>query len=175
MNKKVSVLFIVIIFCAASKTLFAVGIPHQFAQQKTSLNFSDSSLDLLTHLSIKDIQKLSGRKLTFKEKVSLKLYRSNKGFFNRFADSTDQKKLERKASWSKWLGIGSLIGLFIPFVNFFALPAAIIAIVFGKATQNKVKNNRDSRQGITFGIITIGLLLLLFTFVLLILSSFGFA
>lgn len=175
MNKKVLLLFIVLACSATVKTALAVGIPHQFGQQKTSHTFTDSSLYLLTHLSIKEIQKLSGRKLTFKEKIALKLYKSNAGFFNRGADSADQKKLEKKARWAKWLGIGSLIGLFIPFVNFFALPAAIIAIVFGKATQNKVKNNRDSKQGITFGIITIGLILLLFTIVLLLLSSFGFA
>ncbi|MEO5944413.1 MAG: hypothetical protein ABIP30_10270 [Ferruginibacter sp.] len=175
MNKKVSVLLILIIFCVAAKTAFAVGIPHQFAQQKTSIEFSDSSLYLLTHLSIKEIQLLSGRKLTFKEKIALKIYKSNPGFFNRFTDSTDQKKLENKARWAKRLGIGSLISLFIPFVDILALPAAIIAIVFGKATQNKVKNKRDSKQGITFGIITIGAILLMVTLIIIILSSFGFA
>ncbi|MEO7046326.1 MAG: hypothetical protein ABI091_13535 [Ferruginibacter sp.] len=175
MNKAVIVLFIMIMCFTSTTKIFAVSIPHSFEQQQTSHNFSDSSLYLLTHLSIKEIQILSGRKLTFKEKIALKIYKSNAGFFNRFADSTDQKKLEKKARWAKLLGIGSLISLFIPFVDILALPAAIMAIIFGKATQNKVKNKRDSKQGITFGIITIGVLLLMITLIILILSSFGFA
>jgi hypothetical protein len=175
MNKTVVVLFIMMMCFSSTTKIFAVGINHQFEKQQKSQNFYDSSLYVLTHLSIKEIQKLSGRKLTFKEKIALKIYKSNAGFFNRFADSTDQKKLERKARWSKWLGIGSLVSLIIPFVDILALPAAIIAIVFGKATQNKVKNKRDSKQGITFGIITIGAILLMATLIIILLSSFGFA
>ena len=75
--------------------------------------------------------------------------------------------------WSKWLGIGSLIGLFIPGVGVLSLPAAIIAIVFGASTQDKVKNKRNARQGITFGIITLAVILLLVALVVVIVSAWG--
>ena len=81
--------------------------------------------------------------------------------------------MERKALWSKWLGIGSLIGLFIPGVVLLSVPAAIIAIVFGISTQDNIKNKRNARQGITFGIITLAIIVLLVALVVVIVSSLG--
>ncbi|MCY7291957.1 MAG: hypothetical protein LH615_07210 [Ferruginibacter sp.] len=173
MYKKVFILFMLIMCCVSTKKVFADAVPYQFEKQKTTLNFSDSNLHLITRLSIKEIEKLSGRKLNFKEKMAVKLYKSNPIFYNNFTDSTQEKKLERKALWSKWLGIGSLIGIIIPFVSLLSLPAAIIAIVFGATTLNKVKDKSNSRQGITFGIITIGVILLIIAIVVALVSSFG--
>jgi len=173
MYKKVCVLFVLIICCVSTKKLFAETVPYQFEKQKTTLNFSDSNFNVINRLSVKEIEKLSGRKLNFKEKIAIKLYKSNPQFYNNFVDSTDEKKIEKKALWAKWLGIGSLVGLFVPVVGLLSLPAAIIAIVFGASTIDKVKNKRNSRQGIIFGIITIGVLLLLVALVAIIVSGFG--
>ena len=173
MQKKILFLFFLLTCCIFTNKTFAEVLPFQFEKQKATVNFSDSNLKLLTHLSVKEIEKLSGRKLSFKEKIAVKLYKSNPNFYNQFVDSTEEKRLEKKALWAKWLGIGSLISLIVPGVGLLALPAAIIAIVFGTETKNKLKDKTNSNLGIIFGVITIGLILLLVALVILIVSSIG--
>ena len=173
MNKKILLSFFFFIGIISTQKICAETVPFQFNKTLPTSNFSDSNLAIINHLSIKEIEKLAGRKLNFKEKIAIKIYKSNPALYNHIEDSTEDKKLEKKALWSKWLGIGSLIGLFVPGVGLLSLPAAILAIVFGTSTQNKVKNKRDARQGITFGIITIGIILLLVALVVSIVTSFG--
>ena len=171
MYKKVFFLFIVIIVSFCQQETFATSSFAPFIEVKKIPNFSDSNLSVLSHLSIKQIESLTGRKLNLKERFALKIYKSKPALFNQYIDSTEEKKLEKKALWSKWLGIGSLIGLFIPGINLLSLPAAIIAIVFGISTQDKVKDKKNSRQGITFGIITLGIIVLLVALVVVIVAA----
>ena len=173
MNKKILFFFIVIGAIVSAQKTFAETVPFSFENVKPAVSFSDSNFSVFTNLSVKEIEKLAGRKLSFKEKIAVKIYKHNPSLYKRFADSTDEKKMEKKALWSKWLGIGSLIGLFIPGVGLLSVPAAIIAIVFGISTQDKVKNKRNARQGITFGIITLAIIVLLVALVVVIVSSLG--
>ena len=89
------------------------------------------------------------------------------------SDSTDSIRLERRAVWAKRLGIGSLISILIPFVNILSLPAAINAIVLGGNSLKKVKNKKNARQGITFGIITCAIALLIIGIVVLVVNLGG--
>lgn len=173
MNKKILYFFIIIGAVVSTQKTFAETVPFAFENVKPAVSFSDSNFSVFSNLSVKEIEKLAGRKLSFKEKIAVKIYKHNPTLYKRFADSTEEKKLEKKALWSKWLGIGSLIGLFIPGVGLLSVPAAIIAIVFGISTQDKVKNKRNARQGITFGIITLAIILLLVALVVVIVSSLG--
>lgn len=77
-----------------------------------------------------------------------------------FSGPDTDKKIEKKAVWAKWLGIGSLIGLFIPGINLLSLPAAVLAVILGSETLKKTKHPGYARQGIIFGCITAGLLLI---------------
>ena len=173
MNKKILFFFIIISAIVSAQKTFAETVPFAFENVKPAVSFSDSNFSVFSNLSVKEIEKLAGRKLSFKEKIAVKIYKHNPTLYKRFADSTEEKNLEKKALWSKWLGIGSLIGLFIPGVGLLSVPAAIIAIVFGISTQDKVKNKRNARQGITFGIITLAIILLLIALVVVIVSSLG--
>ena len=173
MNKNLLYLFIVIGGIISIQKTFAATVSFSFENVKPAAGFSDTNLSLINHLSVKEIEKLAGRKLSFKEKIAVKIYKQNPSLYHQYADSTEEKKLEKKALWSKWLGIGSLIGLFIPAVGVLSLPAAIIAIVFGASTKDKVKNKRNARQGITFGIITLAIILLLVALVVVIVSAWG--
>lgn len=173
MNIKTLFLFIFICTLFFSKNTSGESVSFALGKSHTVTVFSDSSLSIFNHLSIKEIEKRAGRTLKFKEKVAIKFFKANPSLFKQFTDSTEEKKLEKKALWSKWLGIGSLIGLFVPGVNILSLPAAIIAIVFGANTVDKVKDKRNSRQGITFGIITLGVILLLVALVVIIIASLG--
>lgn len=171
MLKKIVLLIIVIAAIILTHKTHAATVPFTFEKVKPSVVFSDSGFNLLSRYSVKEIEKIAGRKLSFKEKIAVKLYKSNPSLYNKYVDSTEEKKMENKALWAKWLGIGSLIGLFVPGLNVLALPAATIAIVFGTATIDKVKNKKNSRQGITFGIITLAVILLLVLLVVIIVSS----
>ena len=172
MNKKILYFFIIIGAVVTTQKTFAETVPFAFENVKPAVSFSDSNFSVF-NLSVKEIEKLAGRKLSFKEKIAVKIYKHNPTLYKRFADSTEEKKLEKKALWSKWLGIGSLIGLFIPGVGLLSVPAAIIAIVFGISTQDNIKNKRNARQGITFGIITLAIIVLLVALVVVIVSSLG--
>ena len=172
MNKKILFFFIIISAIVSAQKTFAETVPFAFENVKPAVSFSDSNLSVF-NLSVKKIEKLAGRKLSFKEKIAVKIYKHNPSLYERFADSTEDKKLEKKALWSKWLGIGSLIGLFIPVVNLLSLPAAIIAIVFGASTQDNINTKKNARQGITFGIITIAIILVVAALVVLIVSALG--
>lgn len=77
-----------------------------------------------------------------------------------FTGPDSEEKIEKKAVWAKWLGIGSLIGLFIPGINLLSLPAAVAAVILGTETLKKTKHPGYARQGIIFGCITAGLLLI---------------
>lgn len=77
-----------------------------------------------------------------------------------FTGPDSEEKIEKKALWAKWLGIGSLIGLFIPGINLLSLPAAVAAVILGTETLKKTKHPGYARQGIIFGCITAGLLLI---------------
>ena len=173
MNKNILFFFIFIGATFFSKYTSGASVSFAIEKRNSSALFSDSNLSIFNHLSIKEIEKRAGRTLKLKEKVAIKFFKANPSLFKQFTDSAEDKKWEKKALWSKWLGIGSLIGLFIPGLNILSLPAAIIAIVFGADTINKVKDKRNSRQGITFGIITIAVILLLVAILIAIISSLG--
>ena len=76
-------------------------------------------------------------------------------------------KQKRWAKWSMILGIGGIVLLFLPTVGFLAIPAAIIALVFGIKS---VEGNSNA-QGI-IGIIAGGLTLLLLILAIALLVAF---
>ena len=171
MSKKITTLIIIIFCLLILKNTHATGIAYNPKGLKISTNkYSDSLMFNIANLSIKDFEKVTGRHLKFKEKLSFKLLQYNLKLTGKKKLSTTEEdpKIEKKALWSKWLGIGSLIGLLIPGISLLCLPAAIVAIVLGATTVKKTKNPKYSRQGIIFGIITLSLLLLLGLLVFLI-------
>ena len=137
---------------------------------RTPEAFTDSMMLKITSLPAKEIEKITHYHLTLKERFALKLLHhklETTGNMN-LADSTGDEKIERQALWAKWLGIGSLVGIFIPGVDLLCFPAAITAIVFGAGTIKKTKHPKYSRQGIGFGIATLALFLLIGFIVLLV-------
>src|SRR5262245_56808026 len=118
---KILSIFIICGFMALPSTLFSATI----IQPANTTVYPPGALEKLTSLKIKEVQKLIGRKLTFKEKVSLLILKHT------------SKKKAQSSKGSTALGFGItglallLLGLFIPFIAWLALPAAILAIVLG--------------------------------------------
>ena len=176
MLKIIAVVLLLLCCILNSRVSFAVAAPVQpKVVIDSTANLTDSIMQQVTSLSVKDLEKAIGHKLNFKEKIAFKILQlKQKLSGNRKSSFTDtDEKIEKKALWSKWLGIGSLIALFIPAIGFLSLPAAILAIVLGAKTIKKTEHPKYSRQGITFGIITLSLFLIIGTLVLLIIALPG--
>jgi|GEM_PF-1205318 len=152
-------------------------------------------LNQLASQKIKDVQKLAGRKLTLKEKLSFWLLKQQikqgqkKGFSKSLLYKALQKKAAKKSglfkkenSGSKGqtaliFGVGALallvIGLFVPYVIIASLVSSILAIVIG--TVAKKHNPSDSKAGAgkLLGWITLGLIALLIIAAAIALSGWG--
>jgi hypothetical protein len=155
-------------------TILIAAVPHPDynSAKHPTLLFTDSLMLNFSGLSAKEIEKATGYHLSFKERLALKLlhYKLKTATHKQSADKVSDEKIEKRAIWSKWLGIGSLIGLLIPGVGLLSFPAAIIAIILGVNTVDKTKHPRYSKLGITFGIVTLSLFLLAGVLVLLVTS-----
>lgn len=126
----------------------------------------ESNLSELSRIYITDLESATRQQLNFIEKIPFK----SPVVIKCISDSSDSVRFERKAIWAKRLGIGSLIGILIPGINLLSLPAAIIAIALGTSSIKKVKNKKNARLGITFGIITTAFALVLIGIVVLVVS-----
>lgn len=129
-------------------------------------NCRDGNFYKLSCIYATHVEKFPGQTLKLKETVAFKSLKVEKGI----SDSSDSIRFERRAVWAKRLGIGSLIAILIPGLNILSLPAAIIAIVLGTSSIKKVKNKKNARQGITFGIITTAIAVLLIGIVVIVVS-----
>jgi len=129
-------------------------------------------LAYISSLSIKDIQKLAGRKLTFKEKIAVKVYqwKLKKGF-------TTFKKEETKSNKGNTamiLGIVAIACLVIPYFVIASIPCAILAIVFGNQARKENPKDSKAKAGVILGWVTLGLILLALLLVVVILSSWTY-
>jgi len=111
-------------------------------------------------------RKLLGRKLTFKEKISLAFLRKQiKKEEKRQAEGRDPG--EGAFIW----GLVSLLSFIVPGAGILALPFGIVAITKGNRVLRMDPGNRKARTGVTMGIISLALFLLAFILVLIIVAN----
>jgi hypothetical protein len=121
-----------------------------------------------SRLSIKNIQQLVGRKLTLKEKLSVKILQ--------WRMRNSKKKYDDPYSAGRTafgFGLASIILLFIPYITILALPCAIIAIIVGSNAKHKHPDDRKAKTGIILGIISLALILIAVLLVIAILSAWA--
>ena len=150
-------------------------------------------LDKIASLKIKDIQKLTGRKMTFKEKITFWLvkqqikHKSDKGIVGSLFRKLSEKKTNGKSDSEKGDGATSkgqtafvfglvavgllILGLFTGYALIGSLVSAILAIVLGSIA--KKENPSDNKAGVAklLGWITLGLIALLFILVAIAFAS----
>jgi hypothetical protein len=114
------------------------------------------SLDF-AKMKAKEIEKLTGKKLNFLQKIELKLLQKKLGKKGGGDEITEKQK--KKATLSMILGITSIVFLFIPYIGILAIPMAILAIIFG-ASSLKGNSNAKSIVGIVTGGVTLFLFVL---------------
>ena len=126
----------------------------------------------LSSLSIKEIQKLAGRKLKFKEKVAVKFFqwKLKKGLTGFQKEETKNKK----GTTAMILGIAAIACLVIPYFVLASLPLSILAIVFGNQARKENPGDSRAKAGVILGWATLGLILLALVVILVVLSTWTY-
>jgi hypothetical protein len=119
------------------------------------INPQEAAFEKLASLKIKEIQKIIGRKLTFKEKVSLFILK-HAGY---------KKAQNKNGATALGFGIAALtfliLGLFIPYILILSLIASILAIVLGSNAKRQDPSDPKARSAILLGWLTFGAIVVL--------------
>ena len=111
----------------------------------------------ISSLKVRDLERLAGRKFTIKEKIAFLILKK------KLKHQEDTNNREGKTAFS--FGIAAvallLLGLFVPYVIFGSLVAAIVAIVMGSSAAKKDPTDRKAHSAKLLGWITLGLIALL--------------
>jgi small-conductance mechanosensitive channel len=139
------------------------------ASSPNSITLSEKDpIPNIAKLKIKDFEKLIGRKLSLKEKLSYKIVQWKLKKKNSLPRKEGKSK---RGDLAMILGIAGLVSIFIPYVAAIALPCAILAIIFGYSARKQDADDTHAKVGIILGWITIGVFVLALIVVLAILSS----
>jgi ABC-type dipeptide/oligopeptide/nickel transport system permease component len=104
---------------------------------------------------IKQVEKLLGRKLSWKEKIILKIFQYSR---NRHRGPAGKIILSNKGKTAFILALIGAIVLLIPFLDLASFPLAILAIVIGSKAKKENPRDRKARAAIKIGIATLAFL-----------------
>jgi len=129
----------------------------------------------LRKIKIKDLEKLSNKKLTLLQKIKLKIVFKAFGKLENRAITEQQKK---QANAAMILGIGSLVLLPLAFTSIgiialLSIPAAIAAVILGRKSL-KGNSNKQGKIGVITGAITLSAIVLYTLLVIIFFSGFTF-
>lgn len=107
-------------------------------------------------MSRKSIEKALGRKLKFKERIALKLYKiSHKKNSAKPSDAS----LQKKARWSLILGIAAMGLIFLPAGPLLSIGAIITALILGYQVRKEDPTNKTAKWGIIMAYVSIAVFL----------------
>ncbi len=150
--------------------VFAVNVIPTISGIETKVTPQTDAPVSLKSMKVKQIENLLGRKLSFKEKLALKIYKWKEKSKTKAEDGTKSKK----GKTSMILGIIALGVLVIPYVGIATIPLAILAIVFGNQAKKEDPNDGQAKAGVILGWVALGLVLLALIVALAYLSAFSF-
>jgi len=146
----------------------AASIPSKEVSLLPGNEFPGKIPDLRT-IKVRDFEKLTGKKLSLKEKVAFKIFqwKIRKGLHTR----EENKKDKGKAAMI--LGIIGIASLFIPYVSLISIPCTVLALVFGYQAKKANPNDSKAKTAIILGWVTVGLYALAILLIIAILASWG--
>ena len=114
-------------------------------------------LNQLINLKPRDITRLTGKRLSVREKIALAVlkHKAKSQLHCATGEATNDN-----GKTALILGLIGLIGLFIPILNIASIPLAILAIAIGNKAKKEDPYNKKARTAVTLGIITLGLLVI---------------
>jgi hypothetical protein len=162
--KKLSALFILLI-CLLLNSVHASVTPGDSTAAKSFT--SKVLLNTLLTSNPAEIQRLTGKKLNFIERISLKLFQKKLLKQAAAENGEPTEKQKKQGKLSMMFGIPSLVFLFIPYLNILAIPGAIAALVLGLKS---IKGNSNT-QGM-IGVITGSATLFLVVIAIILVAAF---
>ena len=124
----------------------------------------------------KEIEKITGKKLTLFQKIKLKLAQK---VLKKYSEEEMTAKQKKQARLSMILGILGMAFLFISlspvlgFLGILAIPSAILAIIFGSQSL-KGNSNSEGMLGVITGGVTLALIIIAVIVVAIAFSGFTF-
>jgi hypothetical protein len=156
---------IIILFIFSANFAFAASSPGEGkSTQGIALHDSGMTIALFLQLKPKESERLTGHKLTLKEKIAVKIYKLK---LRKKINGDDPAKNKRLGTLSLIFGIGAFVIVFIPVLGILSLPLAIAAVVLGAIS---LKGNKNT-NGI-IGLILGGTFILLFIVAVLLVIAF---
>ena len=126
-------------------------------------------LEKIASMKMKEAEKILGRKLSLKEKISFKIAQ----FKLKKELKTKEKGKPSKGQTAFVLSLIALGLLFVPYLGLASIPLAIVAIVQGAKAKKEDPNDKKAQTAIILGIVTLGLFVLAIIAVVIILASWG--
>lgn len=125
---------------------------------------------VLQSLKIKDVQKILGRKLTLKEKISFL-------FLKKQLKKRTDEDIAKAGKTALGFGIAAItllvLGILLSPLLILSLISAILAVVKGGQVAREDPKNSDARTGRILGWITLGLLLLLTILIVIVILAYA--
>jgi len=168
MPKFIAILISVIAFGASS--VKAATIPSD-RDSLLSINASSLNISELAFMKVKDIEKITGKKLDLKERIAFKVFQWK--LKNKFAHEKDDKTDKGKTAMI--LGIIGISSFWIPYVGIASIPCTVLALVFGYQAKKINPDDSKAKTAIVLGWITVGLYVLITALVIAILATWSWA
>jgi len=157
--KTILFLSIITLLIFSGNFVFAASSPGEVKPTQSIVpHDSGMTIALFLQLKPKEIEKLTGHKLTLKEKIALKIYKLK---LRKKISEDDPAKNKRLGNLSLIFGIAAFVFALIPGLVLISLPLAVAAVVLGAVS---LKGNKNT-NGI-IGLILGGIFLLSFLVVL---------
>lgn len=135
----------------------------------TSIEPTIPTFNIVT-AKVKDVEKLLGRKMKLKEKISFKIlqHKLKKESYRKNGETGSNK-----GKTAMILGIVGIACLLIPYALIASIPLAILAIIFGNQAKKQNPNDGQAKAGVILGWVTLGLVALAIIVVAAILATWG--
>jgi hypothetical protein len=130
-----------------------------------------SSFPNIPDLKIKDLAKTTGKRLSLKQKIELKILKFTVG--KKLFRHGLQKRETDKGQLALILSIIGLASLIIPYVALISLPCAIAALIIGYSARRQYPNNKKAKTAIILGWTTIAIFVFVLILVIAILTTFA--
>lgn len=164
--KKIFLLLILIITFYSKPVNAAVAPSDSIITKSVKHN---ASLNKFLTSTPSEIEKITGKKLNFVERIQLKFFQKKLLKHSPEEGGEPTAKQKKQGKISMILGISSIVLLLIPYVGLLSIPAAIAAMVLGIKS---IKGNSNT-QGL-IGLITGSATLFIILIAILIVASGGF-
>ena len=129
-----------------------------------------TALQRFAEIKVKDFEKLTGKKLSLKQKIAFKLLQLK-------ARKQLKDQGETKHSKGQTAFVLSLIGLcllIVPYAAIASLPLAIIGLVMGSQAKKENPGDKKASTAVILSLVTLGLIVLAVLLVIALIASGGF-